>query len=684
MGALMRAYDWDAHPLGNPGHWPASLKNNIRLLLHSGFPMFLWWSEGLYAFHNDAYLPALGDKHPQALGMSAQKVWAEIWKDVGGIAESIMNGGDPYYVEGLLLLLERKGYPEETYWTFSYSPAFNDAGQVYGIYCACSEVTSTVLGQRRLKAMKDISDAMSQINTLEQACQSACDILASNPSDIPCSLIYLLNPAHTEAKLLGKGGNVPKNLVPVLNLTNPQMAEECLIAEVQRTRQPVLIEQTSTAFAGENQGESSMLPWRGVVVPIFNPGQEDLLGFFVSGLNAHLEYDADYRNFHGLLAGQIATSIASVQAREAGQKRQDELIELFQQAPVAICVLRGTDYVVELANPLMCELWGKTMDQVIGKPVFVGVHEAKDQGLEELLDGVITSGEAFVANGLPVMLNRGGEVKEVYVNLVYHPMRNSQGHITGVIAVALDVSVQVEARKEVESVNRELLAINADLDNFVYSASHDLKAPISNIEGLMDVLVENIPAEALQTEEVSRVVRMIQSSVDRFKRTVADLSEVAKIQRLSEEAVGSVNLQEVVEEVLLDLEPMINTTNARIECDFTENVPIQYSFKNLRSVVYNLLSNGLKYRSPDRQPLVQMNTRVTPDFVVFSLSDNGLGMLPTDKEKVFTMFKRLHNHVEGSGVGLYIVKRIIENAGGRIEIESELGQGSTFHVYLKR
>lgn len=176
--------------------------------------MFVWWSSELYIFHNDPYLPALGKKHPSALGASASVMWAEIWEQIGSIVEEILKGGKPFYAEDLLIVLE------ETYWTFSYSAAPNDEGGVGGIFCACNEATNKVLGQRRLKTLKDIADAMVQIQTVEQVCHKAGDVLAKNEKDIPFSLIYLLNREGTEARLLGQTGNLFKEAAPrVVNLS---------------------------------------------------------------------------------------------------------------------------------------------------------------------------------------------------------------------------------------------------------------------------------------------------------------------------------------------------------------------------------------------------------------------------------------------------------------------------------
>ncbi|MGV3540256.1 MAG: sensor histidine kinase [Rufibacter sp.] len=683
MGALMRAYDWEAHPLGSPSQWPQSLKANVRLLLNSRFPMFIWWSEELYDFHNDAYLPALGKKHPWALGTSAKKIWAEIWENIGGIAQNIMAGGEPFYAENLLLFLERKGFSEETYWTFSYSPIFNDEGQVFGVFCACSETTSTVLGQRRLKSLKDVADAMTQIQTLEQACQATCDILAQNGSDIPFSLIYLLDASETQAKLVGKAGVVEVQAPSVIQMQPAESATAWPLYKVLQAREVQYLEDISHFLTVEKES-SAPISQQAVLLPVYRPGEDQMIGFFVSGVGPRLEYDTDYLDFHELLAGQIGSSITSVQIREEATRQQEELMELFQQAPVAIAIMRGPEHVIELANPGICDLWGKRHDQVIGKPVLEALPEVKGQGIIELLDAVFYTGTPYANSEMPVQLVRNGELQTMYFNFVYHPMRDRQGVIIGVIAVAISVNEQVESRHEIENMNTELRAINSDLDNFVYSASHDLKAPISNIEGLLETLVESLPQEVQKQEVVQRVLELMNSSLGRFKRAVADLTQVAKIQREAGEDVSAINLADVVADVRLDFENTISTLGVKIITRVAPDATVQFSAKNVRSIVYNLLSNALKYHAPGRTPEIIISSETNPDFVILSVADNGLGIDPEDHEKIFSMFKRLHDHVEGTGIGLYIVKRIVENAGGKIEVESQPGQGATFKVFFKR
>src|ERR1700761_3800271 len=141
MGAVMRAHDWSQFPLGTPDGWPQGLKIPLRLMLGSRFEMWLGWGPELNFFYNDAYIPTLGIKHPNAIGRPMREVWKEVFADVEDRIDSVMREGKPTWDKGLLLLLERNGYPEETYHTFSYSPLFGDSDAVEGLMCVVTEET---------------------------------------------------------------------------------------------------------------------------------------------------------------------------------------------------------------------------------------------------------------------------------------------------------------------------------------------------------------------------------------------------------------------------------------------------------------------------------------------------------------------------------------------------------------
>ncbi|SIT84683.1 Signal transduction histidine kinase [Pontibacter indicus] len=251
-----------------------------------------------------------------------------------------------------------------------------------------------------------------------------------------------------------------------------------------------------------------------------------------------------------------------------------------------------------------------------------------------------------------------------------------------------------QAHKRTQEINRELeervlartaelTRVNKDLDNFVYTASHDLKAPINNIEGLVTALGEVLENPEEARDELNIIMAMIQDAISRFKHTLMDLTEVAKLQHQDETAAESVRFEELIDDITLNIQDLIFKYDATIETDFSEVPDMVFSRKNLRSIVYNLVSNAIKYSSPERKPIIWVSTYREGDYTVFCVKDNGLGLKSEDRDKVFDMFKRLHAHVEGTGVGLAIVKRIVENSDGKIECDSEQGKGSEFRVYLK-
>ena len=162
MGALMRAFDWSQTPIGPVAAWPQSLKTAVRIILTSRYAMFVWWGQELINLYNDPYRSFLGIKHPDALGKSARDVWAEIWNQIGPRTDAVLFHGESTYDEALLLLMERYGYLEETYFTFSYSPLPDDKGSVGGLFCAVTEDTQRVIGERRLRLLREMASTMAE------------------------------------------------------------------------------------------------------------------------------------------------------------------------------------------------------------------------------------------------------------------------------------------------------------------------------------------------------------------------------------------------------------------------------------------------------------------------------------------------------------------------------------------
>lgn len=271
------------------------------------------------------------------------------------------------------------------------------------------------------------------------------------------------------------------------------------------------------------------------------------------------------------------------------------------------------------------------------------------------------------------------------------PSRNEQGEVVQWIGTYTDIHEHklaqervAQAQRLLRANNEELTRVNVDLDSFIYTASHDLKGPITNIEGLLQALADELPIEARQRPPVNDILAMLTKSVERFQRTIGQLSDVAKLQREHGLAAAAVPLAPVVRDVALDLAPLVRAAGARLDLALDDQVAVHFLEKNLRSVVYNLLSNALKYRDPGRPPQVSLRAYPDGQHVRLTVRDNGLGIDAAGQRRLFGLFERLHDHVEGSGIGLFMVKKMVENAGGRILVSSEPGVGSTFTVLLPR
>lgn len=167
MRERIRQYDWSNSALGETALWPQSLRTVVNILLSSRYAMWMAWGPELTMLYNDAYEPTLGIKHPWALGTPAKQVWAEIWPDVSPRIERVLTTGLATYDEGLLLFLERSGFPEETYHTFSYSPLLDDGGEIAGMLCVVTEETDRMIGERRVETLRDVASVLSKTSTEE-------------------------------------------------------------------------------------------------------------------------------------------------------------------------------------------------------------------------------------------------------------------------------------------------------------------------------------------------------------------------------------------------------------------------------------------------------------------------------------------------------------------------------------
>ncbi len=562
MGALMRAIDWAATPLGPIAQWPSSLRTMVTVVLGNRFPMCIWWGPRLLHLYNDGYRPMLGAKHPASIAQPASEVWAEIWNVVGPMAAQIMRGGPATFSADLLLEMNRYGYVEETYFTFAYSPIPSDDG-VGGLLITVQETTAQVLTERRLKLLRDLAAHCAEAKTAEDVCAAAAEILAANPADVPFALLYLIQPGGHRARRVSMAGfdrYAGPGAPEFVALDSPTAASgdaasfettSWPLAEAERLGHSLELADPAQRFGGLPGGRWPEPAQKAIVAPLRRAGQNRPYGFLVAGLSPRLEVDHRYRGFIDLAVDQIAGAIANALAHEE-QRRTAEALGRADRAKDEFLAMLGH----ELRNPLSPILTSLNLMQMRGNDAF---------------------------------------------------------------------------RRERDIIERQV---------------HHL---MSLVDDLLDV---------------SRITR----GKIQLKLEPVELIEVV---------VKAIEMASpIIEQRMHHLAAIIPPVGLRLYADQTR----------LAQVICNLLTNAAKYTEPGGNIWIRADRE--DDAIVLRVRDNGIGIAPEMLPRVFDLFSQgtraLDRAQGGLGIGLTIVKSLVDLHGGSVEAHSEgSGKGSEFLIRLR-
>jgi len=329
LGRLVRELDWANTPLGPFEEWPQSLKTVVRVMLTSRFAMWMSWGPELTFLYNDDYARmTLGKKHPWALGKPSREVWSEIWSDIGPRIQRVLDTGEATWDEALLLFLERSGYREETYHTFSYSPLSRDDGTVAGHLCVVTEETDRVIGERRLKTLRSLAGELTKTITEEEVVDCIARCLGDNQKDLPFALLYLFSEDGKEARLACQTGMWDGHAAAPESIDLAGTNQAWPVGELLNGKDSIVIENLSERFESVPSGAWDKPTWRALLLPITSQGQDKPAGVIIAGLNPFRPLDVSYAGFINLVAGQIAASIANARAYSAEKKRAEALAEI--------------------------------------------------------------------------------------------------------------------------------------------------------------------------------------------------------------------------------------------------------------------------------------------------------------------------------------------------------------------
>ncbi|MFF5174647.1 SpoIIE family protein phosphatase [Micromonospora sp. NPDC000089] len=335
--AAHRATDWAATPLGPVETWPAELRAAVRTVLPSTIPMLIWWGPELVQIFNHAYTPHLGDKYPAGIGQPAAECWPDVWDAMGPLAEGVLAGRGAAHGENTMLYMHRRGYWEETYWTFSYSPIHDDRSAVTGIFVATSDVTGRVVGDRRLALLRELGElSIAEADSARDAARAAAAVLARDRTDLPVGRFYL-----NEDQILGdeppsgEPGPGALTLVAAFGDASPQQLDRLdglpELAEVLRTGRPAPVTGLGELLppARRPDLEAGPVPVvEGMVLPLLATGRSTPVGVLVLGVSPFLPLDRPYRHFMDLVASRVSTALTDVLAYDAQRRRATALAEL--------------------------------------------------------------------------------------------------------------------------------------------------------------------------------------------------------------------------------------------------------------------------------------------------------------------------------------------------------------------
>jgi len=798
MGALMRSKDWSHTSLGTPDKWPNSLRTIVSILLNSQFPMFVWWGEELVTLYNDSYRVIAGEKHPGLLGKSGRESWAEIWDNLEPLVNQVFDGKSTWS-EDQLLEVNRRGFVEETYFTFSYSPIIDDWGKVNGLFCACIETTEKVLAARKIQeSERNLRNTILQSPVamcilkgpafiVEIANKRMYELWGRGPEELMHKPIFdgipearnqgleeLLQHVFTTGETfsanerpvtLPRNGNVDTLFVnfvyepfregdgtisgiiavaidvtdQVIARKKVELSEQELqnrveertadIEEQKEIIQGILDSSINAILALDavrdtsgkiidfkiieinkqfkqiigldesvigksylqyfaNSLHNGIFDMYSEVVETGAPQRKEVFSTNLN-LNAWFDISAGPRGENG-----VVVNFANISPqREAAiriEEQKNLLDNILKNSPVGIVVYAAIrdeqgsvkDFKTILVNEAAVEFTGISAEERYQKTILEltpGLYET------ELFKKAIEA----IEEGKPFQTEYYNEQFDKWLELSVVKMNNNR-----LLNVFRDITPIKHAHHQLEKNIENLKRSNANLEEFAYAASHDLKEPIRKIHFFSDRLRAELNEKL--SESQSRLFERLENAAQRMGVLIDDLLAYSQATKGVSD-LEEIDLNQKIRTVLEDLELEVQQKNAQIHIGELPTVKGQR--RQIQQLFQNLLSNALKYSKPGKAPEifitaskvkgrdVELNLSADESnrfYHLLQVKDNGVGFDQKDAGRIFNVFTRLHGNSEyrGTGVGLSIARKVVENHHGHIWADSIEGKGSIFNILL--
>jgi signal transduction histidine kinase/DNA-binding response OmpR family regulator len=324
MGSRILSYDWPAHPLGAPAEWSAAVRTTVATALACRFPTVLWLGDQLRLIYNDGYIPMLGDKHPAALGSAAADVWWDIWDVICPLLDGVVTTGEATWSDDLKLMLVNDGRRRERYFTFTYSPIIGAGGAIEGVFCAVAETTEQVLSERRLRTLSTLAAALMDAQSVEMALDTAIDVCAHQPADLPFAAVYASDEADSRVRLRGATPGATAGMPQLLASFTDRGSVEAdglrLVPEL-----PSLLPSLATRLGDDCPEQALVIMLSGTADAVTDGSSTAAL---VLGLSRYRPLDDQYRGFCRLVADQVSATMANATAYQGERRRAESLAQL--------------------------------------------------------------------------------------------------------------------------------------------------------------------------------------------------------------------------------------------------------------------------------------------------------------------------------------------------------------------
>lgn len=634
MGEHIRACDWSTTALGAPLHWPAALRTALRILLTTNHPVFIFWGESSICFYNDAFARSLGpEKHPRMLGMRGRDAWEEIWPTIGPQIDLVMDGRGATWHENHLVPITRFGRVEEVYWTYSCGPIHDDSAPngVGGVLVLCTETTDRVMAEARIRA-----DAERWRAIFEQSPGFICVLSA------PEHVYQYCNPAYFE--LVGRTSDL-------IGLSVAEAFPE-LVAQG-------FINLLDNVYAS---GEAHVAVAASVVL---------------AGVNRLVDFVSQpMRDADGSVTGILIQGV-DVTQREAAQSALRESVSRLHMATDAAQI--GI-YEYDIRTGTM--LWDDRVRELWGVPRTIDIT------YDIFLRGIVGDDRAATQSALDDALNPAGD------GMLNAEYRVRDGHgaerwIRATGRAAFEAGVAVRLIGTVQDISQDkaneskLIAADRRKDVFLATLAHELRNPLAPIRNAARVLaIANVTRE-----QVSSAQQIIERQSTHMASLLDDLLDVARLtQGRLELKRQSLELYPVFETALETVRPDLEAKGHQLRLEIPRHgLRVTVDPVRLWQVFRTLLGNAIRYMEPGG--LIEVRAASGATDVTISVRDTGIGISRESLSLVFGMFQQSSAALEraegGLGIGLAIVRALVELHGGSVRVSSDgPGRGSEFFVTL--